>query len=258
MVRAGSFRPLLSEVGFGRPLREAGRLGRFELPLPDGRILSLDGKIDRLDVARVNGRKVGLVIDYKRSRYGASFDWGGFYHGLDVQLAIYMLAIHHCGAGLADEVAGAVCVPIETMPGSATLAELADEQKPRKFPYKAGGVINGAYWQHLDPNAVKHSTYYNFYVTAKDQQPYGNYGTTNILTPAHFARLLDWARDNLVRLATDIVSGRIEAKPYHRGSERACASCEYMGVCHFDWQINDYNFLRQVGKSDLIERLESK
>ncbi len=258
MVRAGSFRPYLSEVEFGRPQNVAGRLGRFELSLPDGRVLSLDGKIDRLDVAQINGRNVALIFDYKRSRSGASFDWGGFYHGLDVQLAIYMLAVHHCGAGLAEEVAGALCVPIETTPASTTLAELADKEKARKFPYKAGGIINGAYWQHLDANAVKDSAFYNFYVTAKDQQPYGNYGRTNILRPAHFARLLDWARDNLIRLGMEIVSGKIEARPYHRGSERACAFCEYMGVCHFDWQINDYNFLRPVGKSDLIERFEGE
>ncbi|MCX5646835.1 MAG: exodeoxyribonuclease V subunit gamma [Phycisphaerae bacterium] len=258
MVRAGTFRPLLSEVGFGCPQNAVGRLGRFDLPLPEGRVLSLDGKIDRLDVAPIDGRKVALILDYKRSRRGASFDWGGFYHGLDVQLAIYMLAVRHCGAGLADEVAGAVCMPIETTPESATLAELADEERSRKFPYKAGGVFNGTYWQYLDANAVKDSAFYNFYVTAKDQQPYGNYARTNILKPAHFARLLDWARDNLIRLATDVVSGKIEAKPYHRGSERACAFCDYMAVCHFDWQINDYNFLRSVGKSDLIERLDSK
>jgi ATP-dependent helicase/nuclease subunit B len=258
MVRAGSFRPYLSEVEFGRPQKAAGRLGRFELPLADGRILALDGKIDRLDVARINGRNVALILDYKRSRSGALFDWGGFYHGLDVQLAIYMLAVRHCGAGVADEVAGALCVPIETTPASATLAELADEERPRKFPYKAGGVINGAYWQYLDPNAVKDSAFYNFYVTAKDRQPYGNYGRTNILTPAHFARLLDWARDSIVRLATEIVSGRIEAKPYHRGSERGCTFCDYMAVCHFDWQINDYHFLPSVKKPDVIARLDGE
>ncbi len=257
MMQAGSFRPVLSEVGFGRPQNEAGRLGRFELPLPDGRILSLDGKIDRLDVAQIDGRNVALILDYKRSRRRASFDWGDFYHGLDIQLAIYMLAVQHCGAGITDEVAGAVCVPIETTPASATLAELADEEKPRKFAYKAGGVINGAYWQHLDPNAVKDSAFYNFFVT-KDGAPYGKYANTNILTPAHFARLLDWAGENLIRLATEIVSGKIELKPYHCRSERGCTFCDYMAVCHFDWQINDYNFLPSVRKSDLIARLDSK
>lgn len=257
MVRAGAFRPLLSEVGFGRPLDVVEKLGRFEVPLPGGRVLSLDGKIDRLDIAQINGKKVALILDYKRSRSGASFDWGGFYHGLDVQLAIYMLAIHQCGAGIADEVAGALCVPIETTPESATLAELADEERSRKFPYKAGGVFNGAYWQHLDTNAAGSSAFYGFYVK-KDGDPYGKYETSNALKPGHFTGLLDWARDNLVRLATDIVSGKIEARPYHRGNERGCAFCEYAGVCHFDWQINNYNFLRSVGKSDLIERLDSK
>jgi ATP-dependent helicase/nuclease subunit B len=260
MVRAGAFRPLLSEVGFGRPQDVVGRLGRFELPLPGGRVLSLDGQIDRLDVAQINGKKVALILDYKRSRSGASFDWGGFYHGLDVQLAIYMLALHQCGAGIADEVAGALCVPIETTPESATLAELAelaDEERSRKFPYKAGGVFNGAYWQYLDPNAAGSSAFYGFYVK-KDGDPYGKYETSNALKPAHFAGLLGWAKDNLVRLATDIVSGKIEVRPYHRGNERGCAFCEYAGVCHFDWQINNYNFLRSVGKSDLIERLDSK
>jgi ATP-dependent helicase/nuclease subunit B len=257
MVRAGAFRPCLSEVAFGRPPEASGQLGRFELPLPDGRVLALDGKIDRLDVAEIDGRKVALIIDYKRTRSGATFDWSGFYHGLDLQLALYMLAIHLTGAGLADDVAGALYVPIETAPESATLAELADEE-PRKFPYKARGIINGAYCFHLDADAAKDSAFYNFYVTAKDQQPYGRYATSNALQPEHFARLLDWTRDAVVRLALDIVSGRIEARPYHRGGERACAFCEYMGVCHFDWQINDYNFLRSVGKSDLIERFESQ
>jgi ATP-dependent helicase/nuclease subunit B len=256
MVRAGSFRPRLSEVAFGHPPEAAGPLGRFELPLPDGRVLALDGKIDRLDVAEIDGRKVALVIDYKRTRSGASFDWSGFYHGLDLQLALYLLAVRHTGAGLADDVAGALYLPIETTPESATLADLGDEE-PRKFRYKPSGIINSAYCPHLDAGAVGYSAYYNFYVK-KDGDSCGMYRTSNALTRAHFARVLDQARDTIVRLAMDIVSGRIEARPYHRGAQRACAFCEYLGVCHFDWQINDYNFLRSVGKSDLIERFESE
>jgi ATP-dependent helicase/nuclease subunit B len=104
---------------------------------------------------------------------------------------------------------------------------------------------------------VKDSAFYNFFVK-KDGDPYGKYDSSNILTPAHFARLLDWARDNIVRLATEIVSGRIELRPYHCRSERGCTFCDYMAVCHFDWQINDYNFLPAVKKSDLIERLDSR
>ena len=255
MVKAGSFRPVLSEAAFGRPLDEAGALGRFELKLQDGRTLSLDGKIDRLDVAQVDGRRVALVLDYKLTRAAADFKWNEFYHGLDVQLAIYMLAVRHAGGGVADDVAGALYLPIETPPETATLAELSEEE-PRKFPYKPRGVLNGVYWSCLDPNTSGYSRYYNFYVKKKDNDPYGHYPTSNLLKPEHFQRLLEWSEANLQRLAGDILSGRIEALPYHRGTERACTRCDYSGVCHFDWQINEYRFLRSVGKSDLMAELD--
>jgi len=255
MVKAGSFRPVLSEAAFGRPLDEAGALGRFELKLQDGRTLSLDGKIDRLDVAQVGGQRVALVLDYKLTRAAADFTWNEFYHGLDVQLAIYMLAVRHAGGGVADDVAGALYLPIETPPETATLAELSEEE-PRNFPYKPRGVLNGVYWSCLDPNASGYSRYYNFYVKKKDNDPYGMYGTSNLLKPEHFRRLLEWSEANLQRLAGDILSGRIEALPYHRGTERACTRCDYSGVCHFDWQINEYRFLRSVGKNDLMAELD--
>ena len=147
-------------------------------------------------------------------------------------------------------------MPIEATPDSATLAELA-EGEPRKFAYKTKGIINGAYCHHLDANASGYSDYYNLYVK-KDGDPCGMYARTNVLTPAHFTRLLEWAKGAILDLGVDIASGRIDARPYHRGGERACASCDYAGVCHFDWQINEYNLLRSVGKAGLIAELDGK
>ncbi|HQI26939.1 MAG TPA: PD-(D/E)XK nuclease family protein, partial [Sedimentisphaerales bacterium] len=255
MVKAGSFRPVLSEAAFGDLRAEGGSLGRFDLALDDGRVLSLEGKIDRLDVAQVDGKKVALVIDYKLTPAAADFKWNEFYHGLDVQLAIYMLAVRHGGGDVVDDVAGALYLPIETPPETATLAELA-EKNPHKFSYKPHGILNGVYWSCLDPNASGCSRYYNFHVKKKDNDPYGRYPTSSLLTPEHFKRLLEWAEANLQRLAGDILSGRIEALPYHQGAERACANCDYSGVCHFDWQINEYRFLRSVRKNDLMAELD--
>ena len=156
-----------------------GRLGRFELPLPDGRVLSLDGKIDRLDVAQINGSKVALILDYKRSRSGASFDWGGFYHGLDVQLAIYMLAVHQCGAGIADEVAGALCVPIETTPASLLRwPSWRTRRGPASSPIRPGGSSTAPTGSTWIPTRRGSSAFYNFYVK-KDGDPYGKYETSN-------------------------------------------------------------------------------
>ena len=254
MVRAGSFRPRLSEAAFGHVADASSEFSPFELPLPDGRKLVLSGKIDRLDVAEVNGRKAALILDYKRTQSGARFDWSSLYHGLDVQLAIYMLAVYHAGSAYADDIAGALYLPIETPAQRAKLDEFDAER--RKFQRKAKGIINGAYCGHLDAGAAGYSDYYGFYVK-KDGDPYGQYSRSNALRPAHFTRLLEWSRKNIIRLAADIASGRIECRPYHRGSERGCTFCEFLPVCHFDWQINDYNFLQPMSKDDLIAKLEN-
>jgi len=255
MVRAGSFRPRLSEVAFGHIADASGKFSRFELPLPDGRVLVLSGKIDRLDIAEVNGKKAALILDYKRTPSGARFDWSSLYHGLDVQLAIYMLTVRHAGSAYADDVAGAVYLPIEATPQRATPSEFDEET--RKFQHKAKGIINGAYCAHLDAKASKNSAFYNFYVKT-DGDPYGQYSRSNALKPEHFTRLLEWSRKNIIRLGADIASGRIECRPYHRGNERGCQFCEFLPVCHFDWQINDYNLLAPANKDRLIERLENE
>ncbi len=254
MVRAGSFLPQLSEAAFGHVGDASGKFSRFELPLPDGRKLVLSGKIDRLDIAEIDGRKAALVLDYKRTQSGARFDWSDLCHGLDVQLAIYMLAVHDAGSAYADEIAGALYMPIETPPERATPGEL--DADSRKFRRKARGIINGAWCGHLDAKVGGYSDYYGFYVK-KDGDPYGQYSRSNALKPEHFTRLLEWSRKNIIRLGADIASGRIECKPYHRGSERGCTFCEFLPVCHFDWQINDYNFLQPISKDDLIAKLEN-
>jgi len=86
MVRAGDFRPSLSEVSFGRAKDALETLGKYELTLPDNHTVSLNGKIDRLDIADVDGEKIALVFDYKRK--AKSFSWSEFCYGLEIQLPI--------------------------------------------------------------------------------------------------------------------------------------------------------------------------
>ncbi|MEN6576415.1 MAG: PD-(D/E)XK nuclease family protein [Phycisphaerales bacterium] len=249
MVRAGSFRPVLSEAGFGDIPDAQQNLGPFSLKLPNGRTLSLRGKIDRLDVARIEGRKVALVIDYKSSGAGAKFSWPEFHHGLDLQLPIYLLALCDAGTAWADVTAGAFCVPIEQSPGSTSLRKL--DQKADCSERKAKGLFNGEYAGHLDPDAgSRWSRFYNFAVTKEG--PYGYYASSGALRPNEFSAVLEHARKKIIALAGEIVAGRIDVHPYRIGTKAACTNCDYKTVCRFDWQINDYNFLASKSKLDVV------
>jgi ATP-dependent helicase/nuclease subunit B len=239
MVRAGGFRPILSEVSFGEVKGVCEKLGEYKLTLPDGRALFLNGKIDRLDVAEINGRKVTVVFDYKRR--SISFSWSWFYHGLDMQLPIYMLAVRNAADSQCRNVAGAFYMPVETGPEKTC---------------KAKGIFNGEFFQQLDGTVKsRNSRFYNFQVSKENGQ-YGNYGKSGALKPEDFEKVFKITEGKIVELVGEILSGRIDVRPYRLGTATACSYCDYKAVCRFDWLINDRNLLEVVSKAEVLESIE--
>jgi ATP-dependent helicase/nuclease subunit B len=249
MVRAGSFRPSLSEVSFGRAKDALETLGKYELALPDDRSVSLNGKIDRLDIADVNGENIALVFDYKRK--AQSFSWSKFYYGLDIQLPLYMLAILNAAGSKIKNVAGAFYMPVEVSPEKSTLDEM--KKKTEKYAYKANGIFNGELFRQLDNSDT--NRFYNFLVTKKGDQ-YGRKNTSGALQPADFVKVLKYAEKKIIDLAVQILSGEIDVRPYRLSGKSPCSYCKYISVCRFDWQINDYKPLISLGKSRVLEMME--
>jgi len=245
MMRAGSFKPELSEVSFDN----------YKIGLSEGRRIILRGKIDRLDIADVNGEKIGVVFDYKRR--AKSFGWSQFYHGLDIQAGIYMSAVREA-SGLKckiDKVAGAFYMPVEREIKSVGIDEAPVEKD--SFNYKAKGIFNGEFSGQLDSILSSGwSKFYNFRMTSKDKQ-YGNYNISGVLKPGDFERVLQFTREKIVQLAEEIIRGRIDISPYRLGGKSPCTYCRYNPVCRFDWQINDYNSLTSLGKTEVLERIGS-
>jgi ATP-dependent helicase/nuclease subunit B len=246
MVRTGGFRPTRSEVAFGRAKDAAEKIGEFKMRLADGRTLTLNGKIDRIDIAEIDGKESAVVFDYKRRP--KSFNWSQFYHGLDMQLAIYMLAVRST-KNVAD-VAGAFYMPIEISPEKTTLEGLPTESSD----YRAKGVFDGRFYEHID-NQVNSgwSKFYNFRITKKDGQ-YGDPGKSGALRPADFEKALEFAERKIAWLAEEILSGKIDVHPYRLGVKSPCSYCDYKPVCRFDWQINSYNPLEPLSKIAVLEK----
>jgi len=243
---------MMSEVSFGEVKNSSDRVGEYRIGLSSGRLLFLDGKIDRLDVAELNGKKIAIVFDYKRR--DKTFSWSKFYHGLDIQLPIYMLAVRNACNSQCEVInpVGAFYMPVEVSPAIAAIDELTE--RGEKFRYKAKGIFNGEFARQLDSTASKDSEFYNFYVT-KEGEPYGRYNTLGALRPEDFEKVLGFTERKIIGLAEEIVSGKIEVKPYRLGTEIPCSYCVYKSVCRFDWQINNYNFLETSGKTRVLEEI---
>jgi ATP-dependent helicase/DNAse subunit B len=136
-----------------------------------------------------------------------------FYHCLDMQLPIYMLAVRNTSGrrDIVRQVVGAFYMPVEVGPQSSTLDELAEAKDV--FNYKAKGIFNGEFHRELDNAAGGWSKFYSFFVNAKGDQ-YGNYATSAALRASDFEAVLRFTEQKMIELAGEILAGKINIRPY--------------------------------------------
>ena len=257
-VRTGRFEPEDYELEFNRT--DAGAY-----PLPEGRSLSLRGKIDRLDVYR-EGSTVGVkVLDYKTGKM--NFDLTQVTAGLQLQLVVYMkAALHHeekkypkdqvqPGGVLYYQVKNPYVKKSETEDTEeAVFKALRPNGEVNAAPVMIGAMdrsllAESAGTAHLMPSCKSKVIPVE---TTKD----GSLGArSSVLTEAQFRELMDAADRKIAELAGDIMNGRMDVSPYELKGRTACTFCDYRSICGFDRRIPGYEYrkLKQLKKDEILK-----
>jgi ATP-dependent helicase/nuclease subunit B len=251
------FLPALAAVGAAGLFRQKAAELEFGINNPPvvvemekNRLLYLNGRIDRVDCADIDGQWTAIVIDYKSGSTTRKMNWTKFYHGLDVQLAVYLLALRRqtIENRPIENTAGAFYMPLEQSL-ETSFKKPDDDSGPT---VKARGIFNGQYAEPLESNCEK-SRYYSF--AWKEGEPYSDYGRKDALRPEDFAATLRFAEGKIRSLGRQMGSGDIRAFPYRLGTQSPCSTCDYRPVCKFDWQLNEYNVLSRPGKLDVLQQV---
>ncbi|MDN5344360.1 MAG: ATP-dependent helicase/nuclease subunit, partial [Clostridia bacterium] len=233
-ARRGEFRPLLVEAAFGR----GGELPPLELEVAPGQKIILEGRVDRIDVARYQGQPYLRVIDYKSSQTDVNLE--RVYYGLSLQLPLYLgaaLAAAPRLLGTAAAPAGilyfAVRNPVvrQRLPvrGEAEVEKLhRQELKMRGLVLDDPGII-----RLMDREVERNPDLLPVRLN-KDGSPRKG---SPVAGRAEMALLLELARNRAAGLAGAILAGRVDISPYRQGTRRGCEFCPYHPVCGFDLQI---------------------
>ncbi len=230
----GDFRPAEHEISFG------------------------SGKIDRIDICQANDDVYVKILDYKTGN--KEFDMVAFYHGLQMQLVVYMQEAlkleqkKHPGkniipAGifyyhLKDPV-------VDRMPDKKSLEEAILKK------LCVDGIINGneEIISKMDKYFEKTS---NVIPVSKTKNGYSK--ASKILDEEEFYELLEYAGNQRKELQDKMQSGMVDTNPYQIGSQTGCDYCQYQSVCGFDREIEGYEYhkLKHMSREDVMAAIICK
>ena len=244
----GGFTKTETEVSFygGRQLKG------LNLPLDKGLSLTLQGRIDRLDLSEEGDKVYVRVIDYKSG--STDLDFTKVWYGLQLQLLLYMEAarelVHEDYPDKTIIPAGFYYYHIDD-----PIVEKSEEDVDMAILKKLrlSGVTN------IDPKAVamtdkeagRSSVVVKSLGFTKDKNPDKH---AKVADTEAFGKLSDFVLNKSKDLAGSILAGDISVNPYRYGQEDACKYCDFKGVCGFDERLPGFRkrFLRKKTLEDLI------
>ena len=260
-AKNSDFKQIEAEISFGR---KDSPIKGIELKIADNLKLLLQGIIDRIDILDGPARAIA-VYDYKLNE--RSFDWNKFYHGLELQLACYMIAVtNHFNDDAAP--AGMFYMPIISKPPSSGKSSTPPEHVltnsyPKDAPVtpsgaKASGLANGEMIDHLETSLEKgYASHIGQIFKYKDGTVYGS-SSNAAVNPTQLNAVLHHTKEIIKELVLNLTNGKIDISPYRIKNETPCKYCDYMSFCRFDNSFNQYNDLTETSKEEILEALEKK
>ena len=196
---SGRFEPMGSEIVFGK----GGDYPEIKIETKEGAV-NLTGKIDRADVLHTDKGDFVRIIDYKSG--SKTFSLSEVYHGLNLQLSLYMLALNN---------------HTESKPAAMLYFRLDDPIESLDGKNYDKAIING--------------------ITLSDDEIISAMGTdelkasgdfkTSYATLENFDTLFSHVRKTVEELYASMKSGAFPVNPKSTSADSPCAYCDYSAVC---------------------------
>lgn len=199
-----------------------------------------NGKIDRVDTCVEDAEVYVKVLDYKTGQTG--FDISALYHGLQLQLMVYVnAAVRQVQKEYPEK---------EVIPAGVFYYRMKDPVVEKGGPaetelrilkeLRPDGVVNleKNSLVHLDHSLQAESTA----VPVKRNRDGSLSKTSRAAAPEEFHTMMDYAGAKADAVRERILAGETAARPYRQGQRTGCDFCDYRQICGFDPRLPGYGY----------------
>ncbi|GAJ60025.1 helicase-exonuclease AddAB subunit AddB [Geobacillus thermoleovorans] len=255
-ARASGFVPIGLELSFG----PNGDLPPLRFRLPDGTVMELVGRIDRVDKAESSQGVLLRIIDYKSS--AKTLDLTEVYYGLALQMFTYLDIV----LTYAEQLVGQPALPAGVLyfhihnPIVQAKQWVDDEVEMAKKllePFRMRGLLLA------DVEAIRlmdnrtEDGQWSLIVPAQLTKSGSIHSRSSVASPSDFAALRQHVRRLFIDIGGQIADGVVSIAPYKLKDKTACEFCVFKPVCQFDEALsgNEYRKLAPQTKEAVIEKL---
>lgn len=258
-LKAGRFEPGRFEISFA--MENDLEAVQFELSPEES--LRLKGRLDRMDRYEQEDCIYVKVIDYKSG--GTSMDLIALYHGLQLQLMVYMNAAleieqrEHPEKKV--EPAGVFYYQVKDplTEGSLDDDEETISQKILQ-ELRVNGLVrsDGDIISHMDDTLAPGKKSRVIPVAYNKDGSLSRYSQVADLEQFHM--LSDYVNQKIRQIGREILDGNVDVNPYQLRKKTACDYCSYRGICGFDERIPGYSYRRLpvLGDEELWKKIREK
>lgn len=237
-LRRGAFAPAWFEMAFG-----GGELAFATFDLGDGASLALTGRIDRVDICQDGQDTCLKIVDYKTG--SRAFDLASFYHGLQLQLVVYLGAAREVleKSGRRVRPAGMFYYEIKdpvVKPDAAMTEEELGEEILKEM--RASGLVAGDRETLLLLDRTLSGGGKSLVIPAELTKKGELSKNSKAVSPEQFQCILDFAQKKIRDIGRKILAGEADVNPYRFRGRTACDYCALKGICGFDPKIAGYRF----------------
>ncbi|MCI8412400.1 MAG: helicase-exonuclease AddAB subunit AddB [Clostridia bacterium] len=238
---------------------EFGKKGEYKpivLQLDDGKKVEITGKIDRIDTAQNEEGKYLRIIDYKSS--AKNIDLNEVYAGLQIQLLTYTDAI----CRQEDIIPAGIfyfSLLEQMIKADKKISDEEIEAMIRKNFRMKGLIIADVKIIKMNDNTLKSGSS-KLVPAALTSSGSINEKWTNGVKSEEFKILQEYIYKTIKDISKEILSGKIDLKPYNKKGKTPCEYCGYKSVCGFNTKQNNnkYNYIEHKSKDDIINKMRQE